>query len=374
MAHSGSLHERSPGVWTLRLRLGRDPLTGLEKRRSVTFRGKRREAKAYLADMVAAELEHADATTGATFGAVAERWYEHVSRDRSPTTLHNYRANLDRHILPALGHIPVAKVGTSDIDALSGAMLRRGLAPATVLGPLRIISAILNQAVKWEWIDRNVATRAAKPRMRAAEIIPPSTDEVRKVLAWIKANPRYGPEVHLAFRILAATGLRRGEVVGLRWCDVDLERNAIHVRGAVVEDGDQLVWRQPKTATSARVLSIDATTAELLRAQRDKAGRRHEDHEDQGYVLSDNLAGDVPWRPHRLTQVWRRATAACGVKARTHDLRHYAATQAIAEGHDVRTVAQRLGHASPVMTLGLYASVLAEKDRAVADKAGAALD
>ena len=193
-----------------------------------------------------------------------------------------------------------------------------------------------------------------------------TTAEVHKVLA---AAAELGADVELALRLAAVTGARRSELAGLRWDDVVDGRLRIDSSVAVLRAkgaGPVRVDAPTKTANS-RTVGLDQTTLAMIDAL--EAERRP--FGEWMFAI-----GDGPAAPDRIGYWWSRARAASGIdKAwRLHDLRHFSATQAIAGGHDVRTVAGRLGHANPAMTLRIYAHVVQSADNAVTDTLSAMLD
>lgn len=180
-----------------------------------------------------------------------------------------------------------------------------------------------------------------------------------------------------AIALAAITGARLGELCGLRWSDVDMERNVLHIRRAVTHgiDKGELVVGPTKTHQAPKV-SLDPVARDLLERHRKAMDERATTLGSavlaDGYVLpggppwSFDPTGAEPVRPSSMTSAFARLARRAGVNARFHDLRHFSATQLIGAGVDVRTVAHRLGHADPATTLRVYAHALAERDRGAA--------
>lgn len=374
-ALTGSVYKVEEGVWRVRVGAGKDPRTGKYRTINRTVRGPRKMANKARDELIA-DVEaglHGGARAG-SFAEHVKKWQRHNASRLSPTTLRGYDIHLRLYLLPALGAKPLHRVTTEDVDAVITAMAEKGLAANTRAGCLRVVNKCLNQAVDWGALDVNVAARAERPTLRRTPLKPPTPAQVRAVLADIEAKGRFGPDGLLGLRLLAATGMRRGEVCGLRWTDVDLVDKTVHVEGAVVHDKRKLVRRQPKTEASDRVVHLDPTTLRLLEA----AKARHEaaaaelgvKRAPAPFLLAADLAGREPWDPNRLSKTWAAAAKRAGIRARLHDLRHAHITELLDAGVDVVNVASRAGHASAKMTLDVYGHAKAETDQQAAKIAG----
>ena len=231
-----------------------------------------------------------------------------------------------------------------------------------------MLHAALRQAVRWGWLSSNPADAASPPRLRRRRIRPPTADEVLRLIA--AAASSGSPDLGVALRVLVATGMRRGEVCGLRWRDVDVVAGTLRIEGSVVHGEVGIVEKDTKTH-GVRRLSIDGGTVAVLRAHRAECARGALAGGmilgADAFVLSSSVDGLVPWRPNRLTQSFARLRSSLGLDGvRLHDLRHFQATELIAAGVDVRTVAGRLGHADPSTTLRTYAAFMEPADQGAA--------
>jgi integrase len=219
----GSLRQRGTNTWQLRVYLGINPDTGGQRYATRTVRGSRREATRQLALLVA-EVDNARIHAG-TVTDLLERWFAAAARGWAPTTVAHTRSIIDCHLIPQLGHLPVAKVTTADIDDFYGWLLtfggadRRGLSSGTVRRVHSVLHRALVQALRWEWIWINPAAQANPSRVRRTEIRPPSPAELAAMLAPVGES---NPELCVFLRMAATTGARRGELLALRWADVDL--------------------------------------------------------------------------------------------------------------------------------------------------------
>lgn len=372
------MRERSPGSWELTVSSGFDSATGRYSRVIRTVRAtSKRQAKAALRQL---EVEVSTGQVGSEDPTVAdllERWLAHLQRlGRSPSTLYGYRNSANRAVIPAIGTVRLSKLTAGHLDALYSSLRERGLAPATVRQIHAIMRAALHQAVRWGLTARNVASLASAPSQPQREQRPPTADVVATLIGAAEAlDVMFG----LYVRVVAATGMRRGEACGLRWSDVDLDvgkltvqRSHIAIRGSV---GDQ-----PTKTRSVRTVTLDAgTTAALTAAWR--AARRlarfagvDDDTRRKGYVFSFDADGAQAWRGDMVSARWIRTRRAAGVEGvRLHDLRHWQATQLLDAGVPVPTVAARLGHADGTTTMRIYAHRTERGDEQAAEVVGAVL-
>jgi integrase len=341
--------------------------------------GTKRYAKARLAEFV----EHADhaRVRAGTVSDLLDRWLEAASPRWSPNTDREHRSVVERHLRPLLGHLPVVKVTTADVDDLYAHLLVRGrsdggpLAPATVARIHAVLHRVFAQAVRWEWVWLNPVSNASPPRVAPAEVAPPSARDVSRLLADVRSsNPSFFTYVRLA----ASTGARRSQLLGLRWAELDFEHRAIGFTRAFVEGPDGCVLRATKTHRSYRVSIDDATLATLVdhwRRARDRAEAVGHTLTADGFVFSDDVDGARPWLPNRVTKMFITHRRRVGIaRCRLHDLRHFMATEMLARGIPVPTVSQRLGHARASTTLNVYAHRIPGADRAAADLLARVLD
>jgi len=374
----GTMRERSPGSWELTVSAGVDPTTGRYSRviRTVRTRSKR-EAKAALHEL---EVEVASGLVGLDDPTVAEllgRWLEHVTHlGRSPSTIYNYRNCIARELAPAIGALRLSKLTAGHLDRLYSSLRERGLAPATIRYVHAIMRAALHQAVRWGLVARNVASLASAPGQPQREQQPPSVEEV---VALIRAAEKLDPMFGLYVRVVAATGMRRGEACGLRWGDVDLDGGRLVVqRSHLALPGS--VGDHPTKTRSVRTVTLDADTVTALRTawpaarQLARFAGVDDDTRRAGYVFSFDADGASAWRPDVVSSRWMRARRAAGLNGvRLHDLRHWQATQLLDAGVPVPTVAARLGHADGTTTMKIYAHRTVRGDEQAAEVVGAVL-
>lgn len=372
----GSLRERSSGYWQLRAFEGTDPLTGKKLYRTKHVRGTKREAQKQLAVLVTEVNDGVVAPAAKTVSALLDAWIEHIEYlGRSPSTLYGYRRLV--HQLPhGFKSMPLGKVTPKVIDdlyRLLGRLTHRK--PATVLRFHTLLRAAFAQAVRWGWMDRNPLDRATPPRVQREEVKPPAVEEVMKVLD--RAAASRNPENALVFRLLAATGCRRGEVCALKWSGVEFDCDPIRVviRRAVVVVEKKLIVQGTKTH-AVRAVGLDDETARMLKEQWARAvelGRlvgRPPQPDD--FVFQREPGGSDPLPPDRVSQAWRRLCWELGVKARLHDLRHLQASLLLDAGEAITTVAARLGHRDTSTTLKVYGHLMPGADQRAAALVGRA--
>ena len=220
------MRERKPGKWELIVPVGKDPLTGKPKYRSRSVSGNRKEAERKLRELCA-EVEDGRIVGGdVTFGHLLSEWLNASREELSPTTVKEYERLIAKRIGPALGNEPLWKTSAIQLDRFYMALSRQtGLGSSSIRPIHSICRRSLRQAVRWGWIASNPAVNATPPRQRKTELTPPDASMLRKLIATADAGD---PTVATVIRVAAMTGMRRGELCGLRWSAVDLELGKIN--------------------------------------------------------------------------------------------------------------------------------------------------
>ena len=282
----------------------------------------------------------------------------------SPKTLLQYTDFVRRGLIPALGSIPLAKLRPQHIQRYYSHALQHGrtdgkggLSAKTVLHIHRLLRQALFHAVKWQMMARNPADAVEPPRPQRYDPPMLSPDMVRRLLSEAGDAP-HGDLIHTA----VMTGLRKGELLGLRWQDVDLDASLLHVRqSAQWLPGQGWSFRQPKTHRSRRPVALAPATVNLLRGHRRRQledrvalGEAYGDHD---LVFATPLG--TPIDTSNLRRAWKSIAKAADVPhLRFHDLRHVHATLMLLGGVHPKVVAERLGHANVGITLDTYSHVL----------------
>jgi integrase len=363
----GSLSERAPGVWRLRVFAGTDALTKRPHQVTRTFRGTKTGATKALREFVAAvtadsgERQAAPPSRHITVRALLEdEWSQHLKRlGRAATTLETYAIVVSTHLVPGLGNIPLAKLTPRDIDHYYATKAEAGMAPATIRQHGAILSSALSLAVDWDLIPTNPCAKAHLPEKAPSTRNAPSQAQVRKLV------DACGDDVDLATAVILAaiTGARRGELCGLQWLDVDWDMGILRIerQRVPVTGGDATV---PTKTKQVRRIALGPGGLEVLRrysaALDERAAALEIKRPANGWLLSYDC-GCTPMRAKSLGAKITGLGKAIDAPVTTHLLRYFAATEMVGAGVDPRTVAGRLGH-TPEMLLRVYASFLPQRD------------
>jgi len=273
---------------------------------------------------------------------------------------------VNTQLVPKIGSHKLVKLTPLHLQNLYSELLKKGrhdgtggLSPQTVVHAHRVLHKALKQALLWGLVIRNVADAVSPPKVERAKTQVLDAGQVLKLLAQLK-----GSELHLPVLLALHTGMRAGEILGLRWRDVDLESGSLAVGSALQaikgEDGKgKLTMRPPKTAAGRRRIPLTTETVEALKAhsasQADHiASRRDYQHNDLVVCREDGS----PWHPSSFAASWTRARDAAGVSVRFHDLRHTHASLLLSSGAHPKALQERLGHASAAFTMNVYAHLL----------------
>jgi integrase len=286
------------------------------------------------------------------------------------------------YIPDELRRLPVDGVTSAHLDELYDKLLQKGrrngkgLAPVTVRKVHIILRSTLARALKRGWITTNPALEAEPPTSRACR--PPvfpvwSPDELQRFLCTAQAHPYYA-----AFHLAASTGLRRGELLGLRWCDVNLDNALLQVLQTVIVVNAQVLVDTPKSPSSRRRVDLDSKTVEVLR-EHQRAATQADGVNPHDLLRSSQLvfsrAGGEPLHPTLFSYWFQRQVALAGLRRiRLHDLRHTHATIALQAGVHPKIVCERLGHSSITITLDTYSHVLPSMQREAAETVAALID
>ncbi len=370
----GHIRTRPNGTFQVLVYAGRDPVTMRQRYLSGTAKT-RKDAEKLLTSLLGQVDEQRSPTTRATVAYLLDRWLEVT--DLELTTRLTYEGYIQRSILPVLGDLPLRKVTVDVLDRFYVHLHARGgrgggaLAPGTVRKLHFILRAAFGLAVRWGWLSANPAELAKPPRFVQAEVHPPTPAQVAQLLnaAWAR-DPDFATLLWLAM----TTGARRGELCALRWPDVRLEERDLLVARNYVQRGRHRKEKDTKTHQSRRI-ALDAETiavlAEHLERCRARAGTGGMELVADGYVFSLVPDGREPLVPDSVTQRFRRLAKRVGVATHLHEFRHYSATQLIAAGVDLRTVAGRLGHGGGgATTLRVYSHWVAASDQRAAELLG----
>ena len=354
---NGSIRTRSTGTWQIRYEAPPDG-SGKRKYLSKTIRGNKKDAERTMRE-IATSIDNGGFVSPEkeTVANFMHRWLkDYVATTKKPKTLQGYEGNINRYILPAFGWLKLQELTGRHIQALYGELTGRGLSNTSVVQVHRIIHKALSLAVKWGCVTRNVADAASPPKVEQKTMETWEVETVRKFLGSAKEN-RYG-DLYV-FGIL--TGLRRGELCGLLWKNVDLQRHRISIVQTLQRiTGRGLVVGKPKTKRSRRSIALGATEIELLHTIRGKQIERQVACGDlwasSGYVFTQ--ADGNPIDPDLLSKDFPKFLRKAGLPhLQLHGLRHCNASLLLSEGIHLKVVSERLGHQSISITADLYSHV-----------------
>src|ERR1700677_1412661 len=270
---AGSMRQRSNDSWQLRVHAGRDLGTGRKRYVERTFRGTKRNASKALAAMVAEVDQRPVGSHGkGTVAALCHEWLAHATPSFSPKTVETTRMYIADPIIPALGSTQVAKLTPADLDRFYRHLLEVGrsrgpYAPATIRRVHGIIRRALTQGVRWGWIDHNPAIDASPPSVPIGGLKPPCPEVVVKRF---RLAEQTAPDLATYIMLAASSGARRGEMVALRWKDLDLDGGTLSIERGVVLVNGQMIEQGTKSHQS-RKITLDVGTVDSLRQHRFRA-------------------------------------------------------------------------------------------------------
>ncbi len=344
-----------------------DADAGRRRQHSETFEHR---ATAY-AWVVAALVEHRRPTyrppTGETVGAYLEAWLGEVAHRVRPSTLRSYRYAL-AHVNKALGGVPLTTLTPAAVQALYTDLLKT-VSPTYVHYVHSVLRHAFSDAEAQDRIGSNPVRRARPPRVVQPSLTVPTADEARQLVA-----AATGHRLFPLWATLAVTGARLGEVLGLRWTDVDLDRGVLTIQQTITGTGSRRHVGPVKSSAGARTLAIDLWLSRVLedhrRFQVDERRAADDTWQESGHVFTTRRG--TPIDPRNAERAFKAVLAAAGLpqNIRIHDLRHSMATTWLAAGEHALIVSKRLGHASVAFTLQRYGHVIPGAEAEAATRQG----
>ena len=355
----GHLRKRSKDSWTVVVELGRDAVTGKRRQLWRTVRGTKRDAEALLVQLLHQRETGVDAPPGRlSVRDYLDQWLAvYVQPNTAPKTFRRYEQLLRVHVVPVIGSLPLDKVRPLHVQEVYKRVLQEGRSARTALHCHRVLRQALQQAVRWQLAARNPADAVEAPRPDRWEVPAVQPAQIRRLLSEADGT-LYGPLVQLA----VTTGLRLGEILGLRWQDVDLDAEVLFVRQTCQWlAGEGFLFRQPKSHRSARPVALPGSAVDRLRQHRllQLEGRLAlgADYHDMGLVFASQVGG--PIHPSNLRKAWLGIAERAGLRGlRFHDLRHAHASLLLRQGAHPKIVSERLGHSTVGVTLDIYSHVV----------------
>ncbi len=353
--------------WQAIVELGRDPVTG---RRRQVFRDARTKSEAReVLRRLLREIE--DGTHVEPHNLTVEEhltgWLHDVARHRvTQRSFDRYESVIRVQLVPALGAVKLIDLRPAQVQQLYSQLVDKGLSAATVLKVHTTLHSALKHAVTMGLLARNPSDNMALPRIRRREMTALGEQEIARLLAAAKDTT-----VEVPLLCLVTLGLRRGELLGLTWPDVDFEAAQVSVRRSLEESSAGVTLKPPKTQRSTRTLALPQVTVEALRehrrSQREERLRLGPSFNTRGLVFPG--ADGEPWWCSNFARACRRVFDGAGLaRVRLHDLRHAHATMLLREGVHPKVVSERLGHASVALTMDVYSHVLPGMQREAAER------
>ena len=366
----GSIRKRKDGRWEGRYTAGRDPVTGKAIYKNVLGKTQS-EVKEKLKSAIEKTSVLPLKTEHYTVGQWLDAWMENYARLQvRASSYKTYQGFIDNHIRPAFGDMSMEKLTAMDLQRLYKHLLEngrvecaearnkpRGLSVKTVRNINQMISSALNCAVEQRLIPANPTKGCVLPKLERKEmkILP-----LESLGAFFEEARRSG--VFELYYIDLATGLRRGELLGLKWSDIDLDKGIIHVRRQILRQNGKVIEAPLKTKNSYRSIAIGADAIKVLKGMEQK----------DEYVFPSPYGG--PMSPDSVLHTLQRVLKRAGLeRIRFHDLRHTFSVLALQNGVDVKTLSAMLGHYSAGFTLDTYAHVTTSMQKRAANAVGSFL-
>lgn len=363
----GHIRQRTKDNKTWSIIIELDKVNGKRKQKWYTIHGEKKDAEKFLTE----KLRELDTGTLIDSKNINVRqyfnyWYEqHCLTKLSPTTYESYRRNLDNYILKELGYIKLEDLQPMHLQSFYTKCSKSGLSNKTILYFHRIIHCALNQAMKWQFIVRNVADCVDTPKPKKYKAMFLNDNDVTKLINAIKNTDLYIPVM-----IAISTGMRRGEILGLVWKNIDLDNRIIKVSQALYPTKEGLVILPPKTESSIRNISIPLTLIDILKEYKIKQEQMKKLLENN-YIDNDLVcctADGRPIHPTTLNHKFHNLLKENNLPLiRFHDLRHSHASLLLKEKVPAKVISERLGHSNVNITLNLYSHIYEETNMEVAN-------
>ncbi len=373
------IRRRGKNSWEITIHLGWHPDTGKRVRGYHSFTGTRKAAEAEERRLLR-ERDLGVYVEPSSIGTaeMLRMWLENVRPQVAPLTYEGYELTVEKHLAPAFERVPLAKLRPLHVqDYIDRALAsgrcdkKGGLSTTTVRHHYGVLREALNHALRLQLIATNPAMAVRPPRYVRQETNVLTEAQTAQLL-----RAAEGRDLYAALVVATCTGARRGELLGLRWEDVDLQTGMLTIRRALQATKSGLTFKEPKSAQSKRTIALPAFAVEVLKrhlteqdALKKKPGLLYE---DQGLVFPRETG--QPWDPSRFSTVFREFEDGLDLpRIRLHDLRHGHCSQLLRQGTSLKMASARMGHSTIAITADLYGHILEGQDRAAADLFNVAL-
>ncbi len=354
----GHIVKRGKDSYSIKISVGKDAASGKYKYQWTTVKGTKKEAEKRLSELLN-QLDNGTfmKPSKTTLAEYLEKWLsDYAKPNLSPRGFERYQGIVVKYLIPELGSVPLTQLKPEHLQRIYGTCLNAGLSARTVRYHHAVIHKALQTAVKWGLVSRNVADGVDVPPIHRTEMQTWDEYDITRFLEATKDSPYYA----LFFTALF-TGMRRSELLALRWQDIDFMFSRVSVNRSLhrLKDGSY-VFTQPKSAKSRRTIALSPSSFLTLKEHKEKQKLERAmlgaPLKDDDLVFS-TLEGK-PLRPNTVTVAWGTMAAHAGVKViRLHDARHTHASLMLKQGVHPKIVQERLGHASIIMTLDTYSHV-----------------
>ncbi len=358
--------------WKIRIELPKDTITGKRRQKCYTFYGNKKDAEKFLTE----KLRELDTgilidTKKMKFGEYLDYWKDKTFNNLEVTTKEGYIQKIEKHIKPYLSNILLENLKPLHLqnfyeEKLKSGKLdgRGGLSSRTVLAIHRIIHSALQQAVKWQLVARNVAEAVEPPKAKKYKAKFLNDKQTEELIKKAKNTDIYIPIV-----IAVYTGARRGEVLGLNWNNVDLEKGIIKIIDNLCATNNGLIIKQPKTNSGIRTIAISETLIKILKKHKINQMRNKIrlgiNYQDNNMVCC--YEDGHLFNPKRFSAKFHELLENNNLPViRFHDLRHSHASLLVKMGVQPKEISSRLGHSNIGITMDLYSHLYEETDREVA--------
>lgn len=368
---TGTVRKRTTAkgtVYQLTIDYGKDPLTGERKREYKTIHGTKKQAEAELNRILAAvgNSNYTVNTSSMPLSAWMQQWLDLYCINVEESTLDNYIGQINRYILPELGKIPLNALHNHHVQAWINRLLDRGLSPKTIRNVYMNLQSATKKAVKLRMLNDDPCDGTDLPKCEKKEFTIYDAEELRVML-----DHAQGTDMYFPLLLESIVGLRRGELLALRWDDVDFDEQVIHVHRNRIYANHKVFEKAPKSKAGIRDIAIGEQMVEIMKEEYRKYLRDKElygyEFTDEGYVVRQD--NGQPYHPDSWKNKWTRFMEAEELNPiRFHDLRHSNATALIEVGTDPKTVQQRLGHSTIAVTMDIYAHTTSKMKREAGQK------
>jgi integrase len=347
----------------------KDPETGTSKQKWISGFATKEEAKS------ARDKARTDSRTGVFVAPTKitvlehfEAWWQIKREKVKPTTAENYRFILDRYILPKLGSLPLKELNSVRIEKMLIDLIQNH-SESTVRLVSIVLSQGLDRAVKDRLIAFNPAKGIERPKGKKRTVTPYTSEELKRLLGALESHRLFA-----FFRLLAYTGARRGEILAIRWSDLDFDKATLSISKNRTRLGKTVIEQDStKGGEGKRIVQLDSQTIRLLKDHKIAQSKERGEEkivrfgQDSGYIFSQE-GSELPLDPSTPYHLFKKTAKRLGLRSESlHSLRHLHATELLNSGAGVHLVKDRLGHSDISTTLRIYAHVRPEQRQEIAD-------